>query len=156
MGLHLFCTVSYLWKCYLVVAFNQEKALGTFSMIVKLQTSRGFVSSSPGHWSPHCHSQHLDTESWRDSDPQNIAPKRASTIRPHQHWSLYACSNLQSPYLHCGGIVSSRAITTYKCDHVCNLPSQATLLPDCFLTRKKLWSHAEDFVLLVGWKLKAF
>ena len=34
------------------------------------------------------------------------------------------------------GIVSSRAITTYKCDHVCNLPSQATLLHDCFLPRK--------------------
>ena len=42
--------VSVLNEKVLVGAFNKEKALvGAFSVILKLQTSRRFVSSSTGH-----------------------------------------------------------------------------------------------------------
>ena len=43
--------VSVLNEKVLVGAFNEEKALvGAFSVILKLQTSRRFVSSSTGHY----------------------------------------------------------------------------------------------------------
>ena len=52
------------------------------------------------------------------------------------------------------GIVSSTAITTYKCDHVCNLPSQATLLVDYFLSKTSYRSrcYVENLVLNVRLK----
>ena len=52
------------------------------------------------------------------------------------------------------GIVSSTAITTYKCDHVCNLPSQATLLVDYFLSKTsyRSWCYVENLVLNVRLK----